>query len=132
MRGTAGTRVLIGRGLGGRDGVDGVWRSGGVKRESLDPDLHGELADGESFDGDHHPTVGRTRRQGHTGGRVVDGGCLHRWWIHTERVSTGWQALGTAPRCREAVQANPDEALREHVEAEAPEEFLSAEVISRT
>ena len=82
---------------------------------------------GESFDGDHHPTAGRTRRQGHTGGRVVDGGRRHRRWTHTERVSAAWQCLGAAARRQETVEANPDEALREHVEAEAAEEFLSAE-----
>ena len=40
------------------EAVDGVSRSGRVKREFLAPDLHGELADGESCDGDHHTTAG--------------------------------------------------------------------------
>ena len=93
----------------------------------LDPELDGELASGELFDGDHHPTAGRTRRQGHTGGRVVDGGRRHRRWIRTERVSAAWQGLGATARRQETVEANPDEALREHVEAEAAEEFLRAE-----
>src|SRR5258708_36016330 len=89
--------------------------------------MHGELTYGESFDGDHQATAGRTRRHGHTGGRVIDGGRRHRLGIRPERVPAPWQRLGATARGQEAVEANPDEALREHVEAEAPEEFLGAE-----
>jgi hypothetical protein len=54
-------------------------------------------------------------------------GRRHRRWIHTERVPTAWQGLGAAARRQETVEANPDEALRQYVQAEAAEEFLSAE-----
>ena len=47
--------------------------------------------------------------------------------MRIERVPAAWQCLGAAARRQEAVEANPDETLREHVEAEAAEEFLSAE-----
>src|SRR5437867_12235025 len=80
------------------EGVDRVERSGRVKRESLDPELHGELAYGESVDGDHHPTAGRTCRPGHTGGHVVNGGRRRRRWRHTERVPAAWQRLGAVAR----------------------------------
>ena len=50
-----------------------------------------------------------------------------RRWTRTERVSAAWQCLGATARRQETVEANPDEALRQHVEAEAPEEFLRAE-----
>ncbi len=126
-RGMAGTRLLIGPGRGGSR----VLTVGSAHEESsASPSIQTCTAswrDGESFDGDHHPTAGRTRRQGHTGGRVVGGGRRHRRWIRTERVPAAWQCLGAAARRQEAVEANPDEALREHVEAEAAEEFLRAE-----
>ena len=42
-------------------------------------------------------------------------------------MPTAWQCLGPTASRQKAVEANPDEALREHVQAEAAEEFLSAE-----
>ena len=47
-----------------------VSRSRGVKRESFDEGLDGDLACGESFDGDHDPTAVGTRRQDHVRRRV--------------------------------------------------------------
>ena len=102
-----------------------VGRSRRVKGESFDPDVDGELASGELFDGDHHPTAGRTGRQGHPRGRVGDG--WHRPWIRAERVPAAWQGLGATARGQEAVEPDPHEALREYMETEAPEEFLRAE-----
>ena len=60
-------------------------------------------------------------------GRVVDGGRRHRRWIRVERVPAAWQCLGATARRQETVEADPHEAFREHVEAEAAEEFLRAE-----
>src|SRR5262249_22841542 len=53
LEGCARTSPLRARTLDRRERGGDTCRSRGVKRESFDPGAHGELAYGESFDGDH-------------------------------------------------------------------------------
>src|SRR6266581_2138386 len=50
-----------------------------------------------------------------------------RWRTHVERAPAAWQRLGATARGEEAVEPDPHEAFRQHVEAEAAEKFLRAE-----
>ncbi len=93
LRDAAGTRVLAGVGSAGATGADAVCRSRRVQSESFDPDVDGELASGESFDGDHHSTAA-----GHGGKDTrVDASTTdaHRQWIR-RRARAGSVA---GPRC---------------------------------
>ena len=105
-----------------------VCGSRGVKRESIDKGVQGELAAGKPFDGAHDATARRTWRQGHARRRRTGRRDRHRrWWIRIERLSAAWKRVRATARGQKTVEADPHETFRQYMETEAPEEFLRAE-----
>src|SRR5439155_18354110 len=91
------------------------------------PRNHVELARRESLDDDHDAATLGTGRWCRRRARLAEGRGERLTPAWVQHAPTAWEILGAASRRQEAIEADPDEALGQHVEAEAPAEFVDAD-----
>src|SRR5688572_15449982 len=105
------------------DGVEAACGSRAIKKDPLRDGATVDLVRRESFDPDHRSATARTWPDSRRCGRF-DGGCrdcLRR--AGRKHTPTQWKVV-SAPSMREKPkEADADETLRQHVQAESTEKF---------